>query len=162
MSAFSAAARELRATWRPRQSIAVAGFALAALAPLVAGDSRTADLAGGLYLACAAVGLAFAVGVAGLPSLAQGAFVAVGATTATHLLAAGAPTAVAAAAGGVAGGVSGGIVGYGFARLPRAGFAAATWIVSWLVAFALQSVTWFLGGSEGIVVSGGPTAAQHY
>ena len=36
----------------------------------------------GLYLACAAVGLAFVVGVAGLPLLAQGAFVAIGAVTA--------------------------------------------------------------------------------
>ena len=41
----------------------------AALVPLVVGDARTADLAGGLYLACAAVGLALVVGVAGLPSL---------------------------------------------------------------------------------------------
>jgi len=54
------------------------------------------------------------------------------------------------------------LVGYAFARLPRAGFAAATWIVSWLVAFALQSITWFLGGSQGIVVTGGPTETQHY
>jgi branched-chain amino acid transport system permease protein len=108
------------------------------------------------------VGLAFAVGIAGLPSLAQGAFVAVGAVTSAHLLASGVPTAVAAIAGGLAGGLSGGIVGYAFARLPRAGFAAATWIVSWLVAFALQGIIWFLGGSQGIVVSGGPSAAQHY
>src|SRR5262249_6507819 len=46
--------------------------------------------------------------------------------------------------------------------LPPAGFAAATWIVSWLVAFALLSITWFLGGSQGLVVTGGPTTAQHY
>ena len=162
MSAFVDAYRELRSSWRTRRTIAVAAFAVAALAPLVFGDARTADLADGLYLACAAVGLAFAVGVAGLPSLAQGAFVAVGAVTGAHLLAAGVPTPLAAVAGGVFGGVSSWIVGYGFARLPRAGFAAATWIVSWLVAFALQSITWFLGGSQGIVVTGGPTAAQHY
>jgi branched-chain amino acid transport system permease protein len=30
------------------------------------------------------------------------------------------------------------------------------------MAFALQSITWFLGGSQGIVVTGGPTAGQHY
>lgn len=162
MSAYAAAYRELRASWRARRTIAVAAFAVAAFAPLVFGEARTADLAAGLYLACAAVGLAFAVGVAGLPSLAQGAFVAVGAVTGAHLLAAGAPTPLAALAGGVCGGLSGLIVGYVFARLPRAGFAAATWIVSWLVAFALESITWFLGGSQGIVVTGGPTAAQHY
>jgi ABC-type branched-subunit amino acid transport system ATPase component/ABC-type branched-subunit amino acid transport system permease subunit len=162
VNAFADAYHELRSSWHARRTIAVAAFAVAALAPLVFGDARTADLAGGLYLACAAIGLAFAVGVAGLPSLAQGAFVAIGAVTGAHLLAAGVPTALAALAGGVCGGLSGWIVGYAFARLPRAGFAAATWIVSWLVAFALQSLTWFLGGSQGIVVTGGPSAAQHF
>jgi ABC-type branched-subunit amino acid transport system ATPase component/ABC-type branched-subunit amino acid transport system permease subunit len=162
VSAFTEAYRELGSSWRPRRTIAVSAFAFAAFAPLFFGEARTADLADGLYLACAAVGLAFAVGVAGLPSLAQGSFVAVGAVTGAHLLAAGVPTPVAALAGGVGGGVAGWIVGYAFARLPRAGFAAATWIVSWLVAFALQAITWFLGGSQGIVVTGGPTAAQHY
>jgi branched-chain amino acid transport system permease protein len=72
------------------------------------------------------------------------------------------PTAVAAALGGVGGGAAGALVGYAFARLPPAGFAAATWIVSWLVALALLSVTWFLGGSQGLVVSGGPSTSQHY
>jgi ABC-type branched-subunit amino acid transport system ATPase component/ABC-type branched-subunit amino acid transport system permease subunit len=162
VTAFADAFRELRSSWRRRRTIAFAAFAVAALAPLVFGEARTADLADGLYLACAAVGLAFTVGIAGLPALAQGAFVAVGAVIGAHLLAAGAPTPLAALAGGLGGALSGWIVGYAFARLPRAGFAAATWIVSWLVAFALQSITWFLGGSQGIVVTGGPSAAQHY
>ncbi len=162
MSAFAVAFRELRAGWSRRQSLSVAAFAVAALAPLVFAEARTADLAGGLYLACAAVGLAFCVGVAGLPSLAQGAFVAAGAVVGAHLLAAGVPTALSAVLGGVTGGLAGALVGFAFARLPRAGFAAATWIVSWLVAFALQSITWFLGGAQGLVVTGGPTATQHY
>jgi ABC-type branched-subunit amino acid transport system ATPase component/ABC-type branched-subunit amino acid transport system permease subunit len=162
VTAFAEAFHEVRTGWDRRATISVAAFALAALAPLLAGEARTADLADGLYLACAAVGLAFAVGVAGLPSLAQGAFVAVGAVIAAHLLAAGVPTALSAVAGGVGGGLAGAFVGYAFAGLPRAGFAAATWIVAWLVAFALQSLTWFLGGSEGLVVAGGPSAAQHY
>jgi ABC-type branched-subunit amino acid transport system ATPase component/ABC-type branched-subunit amino acid transport system permease subunit len=162
VTAFADAYRELRLSWSPRPTIAVGAFALASLAPLVFGEARTADLANGAYLACAAVGLAFAVGVAGLPSLAQGAFLAIGAVIGAQLLASGVPTPLAALAGGLGGGLSGGIVSYAFARLPRAGFAAATWIVSWLVAFALQSIEWFLGGSRGIVVTGGPTAAQHY
>jgi branched-chain amino acid transport system ATP-binding protein/branched-chain amino acid transport system permease protein len=162
VTAFADAFHELRAGWRPRATLSVAAFASAALVPLVVGDARLADLAGGLYLACAAVGLAFVVGIAGLPSLAQGAFVAVGAVVAAHLLAAGAPTAVAAALGGVGGGAAGALVGYAFVRLPPAGFAAATWIVSWLVAFALLSITWFLDGSQGFVVTGGPTTTQHY
>jgi ABC-type branched-subunit amino acid transport system ATPase component/ABC-type branched-subunit amino acid transport system permease subunit len=162
VTAFADAYSELRRSWHTRRTIALAAFLVAAVAPLVFGEARTADLASGLYLACAAVGLAFAVGVAGLPSLAQGAFLAVGAVAGAHLLAAGVPTPLAALAGGAAGGLSGWVVGFAFARLPRAAFAAATWIVSWLVAFALQSITWFLGGSQGLVVSGGPTAAQHY
>ena len=137
-------------------------FAAAALAPLVTGDARTADLADGLYLACAAVGLALVVGVAGLPSLAQGGFVAVGAIVSAHLLEHGVPTAVAGIAGGLAGAAAGGIVGVAFAHLPRAGFAAATWIVSWLIAFAADSLTWVLGGSQGIVVAGGPSPGEHY
>lgn len=159
---LAGAVRDVRAAWRPRASLAVGAFVLAALAPLVFGDARTADLADGLYLACAAIGLAFAVGVAGLPLLAQGAFVGVGAVTAAHSLAAGWPTAAAALAGGIAGGIAGALVGYAFARIPRAAFAAATWVVSWIVAFALQSITWFLGGSQGLVVTGGPATAQHY
>ena len=162
MTAFAEAFHELQAGWRPRMTLSIAAFALAALAPLVVGEARTADLANGLYLACAAVGLAFAIGVAGLPSLAQGAFVAVGAVVAAHLLAWGAPTAVAAVAGGVAGGLAAALVGAAFAGLPPAGFAAATWIVSWLFSFGLQSIAWFLGGSQGRVVAGGPSAAQHY
>ena len=51
------------------------------------------------------------------------------------------------------------LIGLAFARLPRAGFAAATWIVSWLVAFALQSLGWPLGGARGTVVAGGPSPA---
>jgi branched-chain amino acid transport system permease protein len=156
------AAHEVRASWRPRTTIAAAAFAMAALAPLVAGDARTVELAAGLYLAAAAVGLGLAVGVAGLPCLAQGSFVACGAVIAAHLLAHGVPTAVAAAAGGMGGAVGGALVGLAFARLPRAGFAAATWIVSWLVALALQGLPWLLGGSEGIVVVGGPSASEHY
>ena len=162
LAALAEAGRETRASWRRRTTLGTAAFAVAAIVPFAIGDARTADLADGLYLACAAVGLALAVGVAGLPCLAQGAFVAVGAVAAAHLLAHGMPTAVAALAGALAGGLAGGLVGAAFARLPPAGFAAATWIVSWLVAFGLQSVPSMLGGSKGIVVAGGPSPAQHY
>lgn len=145
-----------------RARISAFAFAVAASVPLVVSDARTADLAGGLYLACAAVGLAFVVGVAGLPSLAQGGFVAVGAIAGAHLLVRGAPTGVAAIGGAVAGCLAAAVAGALFVRLPRVGFAAATWIVAWLVAFAAQSISWVLGGSQGIVVSGGPSATGHY
>ncbi len=161
-TALAGAARDARAAWSARTTIGVGAFALAAFAPLLFGDSRTVDLAAGLYLAAAAVGLAFTAGIAGLPCLAQGAFVAVGAVVAAHVLSHGTPTAAAALAGGVAGAAAGAVVGIAFARLPRAGFAAATWIVSWLVAFGLQSLRWLLGGSEGIVITSGPSPSAHY
>ena len=162
LAALAEAARETRTSWRPRTTAAAVVFAAAAIVPLATGDARTVDLAAGLYLAAAAVGLAMVVGMAGLPCLAQGAFVATGAVVSAHLLAHGMPTALAALAGGAAGALSGGLVGVAFARLPRAGFAAATWVVAWLVAIALQSLPWLLGGSQGIVVAGGPSPAQHY
>jgi branched-chain amino acid transport system permease protein len=152
----------VRRTWTLRTTAVAAAFAVAALAPLVVGSARLADLASGLYLAVAAVGLAFAVGTAGIPSLAQGAFVATGAVVGARLLQAGVPTPLAALGGAIAGGLAGQLVGVLFARLPPAGVAAATWIVAWLVSFALQSISWFLGGSEGLVVTGGPSPAGHY
>ncbi|MGZ4131285.1 MAG: ABC transporter permease subunit, partial [Actinomycetota bacterium] len=127
VTALAVALRDTRRAWQPRASLAVAAFAAAAFVPLVTGEARLADLAGGLYLAVAAIGLAFAVGVAGLPSLAQGAFVATGAVVGAQLLEAGVPTAAAAPAGAVAGALAGLTVGLLFTRLPRAGVAAATW-----------------------------------
>jgi ABC-type branched-subunit amino acid transport system ATPase component/ABC-type branched-subunit amino acid transport system permease subunit len=156
-TAVAGAWRDARASWHPRVSIAAAAFAVAAFAPLFAGDARTADLAGGLYLACAAVGLAFAVGIAGLPSLAQGAFVAVGAVAGAHL-----PPWLGPFGGGLAAAAAASVVALLFVGLSRAAFAAATWIVAWTFAFALDGISWFVGGSEGRVVGGGPTPSQHY
>src|SRR5439155_1243209 len=97
-----------------------------------------------------------------LPSLAQGGLVAVGAAVGAHLLEHGVPTIFAAGAAGLAGGGAGAVIGLAFARFPRAGFAAATWIVTWLIAGAAESLDWMLGGSGGIVVSGGPSPTGHY
>ena len=83
---------------------------------------------------------------------------AIGAVAAAHL----GSTALGAAAGAVAGALAAVVIGVAFARLPRAGFAVASWIVSWLVAFTLQSIHWPLGGTEGIVVAGGPSPSEHY
>ena len=162
LAPFGAAVRDTRRAWHVRASIGAAAFAVAALAPLVVGDARLADLAGGLYLAVAATGLAFAVGIGGLPSLAQGGFVAAGAVVAARLLEIGVPTVVAAPLGAAAGAASAALVAVLFARLPRAGIAAATWIVAWLVAAALESLGWFLGGTEGLVVTAGPAPTGHY
>ena len=161
-AAFADAMRDTRRAWHLRASLGTAAFALAAFAPFVFGESRLADLAGGLYLAVAATGLAFAVGVGGMPSLAQGAFVAAGAVVSARLLQVGAPTVVAAPLGATAGAVAAALVAVLFVRLPRAGIAAATWIVAWLVAAALGSLGWFFGGTEGLVVTAGPSPAGHY
>jgi ABC-type branched-subunit amino acid transport system ATPase component/ABC-type branched-subunit amino acid transport system permease subunit len=162
VAVFADAAREVRAGWRPRSTLSFAVFGVAALAPLVTGDARTADLASGLYLACAAVALAMVVGVAGLPLLSQGGFVAIGAVVGAHLLEHGVPTPLAAVAAAAVGGPVGAATGFAFARLPRAGFAAGTWILTWLIAIAVGSIDWLLGGSDGIVITGGPSPAGHY
>ncbi len=162
VAVFADAAREVRAGWRPRSTLSVAVFGVAALAPLVTGDARTADLASGLYLACAAVALAMVVGVAGLPLLSQGGFVAIGAVVGAHVLEHGVPTPLAAVAAAAVGGPVGAATGFAFARLPRAGFAAGTWILTWLIAIAVGSIDWLLGGSDGIVITGGPSPAGHY
>jgi ABC-type branched-subunit amino acid transport system ATPase component/ABC-type branched-subunit amino acid transport system permease subunit len=162
LSVFADAARDARRSWHTRASVAAAAFALAAFAPFVFGDARLADFAGGLYLAVAATGLAFAVGIGGLPSVAQGAFVATGAVVSARMLQVGAPTIVAAPLGASAGALAAAFVALLFVRLPPAGVAAATWIVAWLVAAALDSLGWFLGGAEGLVVTAGPSPAGHY
>jgi len=162
LAAFRDGALAIRRAWHLRTSVAAVSLSIAAFAPLVFGDSRLADFAGGLYLALAATGLAFTVGVGGLPSLAQGAFVASGAVVSARLLQAGAPTLVAAPLGAATGAASAALVGLLFVRLPRAGIAAATWIVAWLVATGLESLGWFFGGSEGLVVTAGPSPAGHY
>jgi ABC-type branched-subunit amino acid transport system ATPase component/ABC-type branched-subunit amino acid transport system permease subunit len=162
VNTFADAAHDTRRAWHLRTSVAAAAFAVAAFAPLLFGDSQLADFAGGLYLAVAATGLAFAVGVGGMPSLAQGAFVAAGAVVSARLLQVGAPTIVAAPLGAATGAISAVLVALLFVRLPRAGIAAATWIVAWLVAAALESLGWFFGGTEGLVVTTGPSPAGHY
>src|SRR5690348_9902701 len=135
---FADAAREVRAGWRARSTLAAAAFVAAALA------------------------LALVVGVAGLPLLSQGGFVAIGAVVGAHLLEHGVPTLFAAAVALAAGGLAGAATGVAFARLPRAGFAAGTWIVTWLIAIAVGSIDRLLGGSDGIVITAGPSPAGHY
>ena len=69
--------RDATLRWGRGATIAAALVVLAALVPAIAPSGvRIEGLAGTLYLAlAAAVGLAFCVGLGGMPSLAQGAFV---------------------------------------------------------------------------------------
>ena len=117
------------------------------------------SLASWAYLALAAVGLTFAVGLAGMPSLAQGALLAVGAVVASVLRADGSwPPLAAAAAGALAAAVAGGVVGAAVGRVRPAFVAVATWLVAWLVAGTLAEFPAFAGGAEGRIVPQGSVA----
>ena len=81
-------ARDARRAWGSLQWAAVALVAAFAVLPwLGLGFVRVDELAAWFYLALAATGLALCVGLAGLPSLGQGAFMSIGAF-ATAVLAA--------------------------------------------------------------------------
>ena len=157
------AARDARRAWNPRAWAGAAAVAVAALAPLFVSDARLDDLASGLYLALAATGLALAVGVAGMPSLAQGAFMAVGAFTAAQLrVHGGVPTVAAALCGAAAAAGVGAATGVGFVRLQRGLVAVSTWILAWLVWLALGAFPSVSGGAEGILLPEGPSTSAHY
>jgi branched-chain amino acid transport system ATP-binding protein/branched-chain amino acid transport system permease protein len=163
--AFAGAARDVRAAWRLPATLGAAGIALALLIPpLVFSTLQLQDLAGWLYLALAATGLAFALGLAGMPSLCQGAFMAVGAFTAALLRArTGAGPIESALAGLALTTLAGVALGVGFVRLGRVQFAVATWLFSWLVALGLAAFPSISGGADGIAIpSTGFGETGHY
>jgi ABC-type branched-subunit amino acid transport system ATPase component/ABC-type branched-subunit amino acid transport system permease subunit len=163
-TALADAAREARASWSTRATVFLLAVALALLAPAVLplGDRMT-DLAGFVYLAVAAVGLGYAVGLGGIPSLGQGAFVGIGAVVEANARASeGWPflpsifvAVVAAAAAGV-------LTGLATGRLRRAFVAVSTWILSWIVALALTSFPGISGGAQGLVLPGSFSPTAHY
>jgi branched-chain amino acid transport system permease protein len=162
-AALAGAARDARRAWNPRASVAAVAVAVAALAPLVLSEARIEDLASGLYLAVAATGLGLAIGVAGMPSLAQGAFMAIGAFTAAQLrVHGGMPTLAAAVLGAGAAAGAGVVTGIGFVRLRRAIVAVSTWILAWLVWLGLEAFPSISGGSTGLLLPDGPSTATHY
>jgi branched-chain amino acid transport system permease protein len=143
--------RGVRAAARPR--LVVAALVVAAVLPLALHDAlRLAHLTEWLTFALAAVGLGLAVGIGGLPSLSQGAFVAIGAFAAALLQSrAGwpAPAAAVAALGRRAGRGRHRPRGRAAAARVR---AVATWLLAWLVAVALPAFPRVSGGVDGIVV----------
>jgi branched-chain amino acid transport system ATP-binding protein/branched-chain amino acid transport system permease protein len=152
-SALTAAARELRASWSPTATLWAVLFAGALLAPAVLPEGRLVDLAGFVYLALAAVGLGYAVGLAGIPSLGQGAFFAIGAFT----------EAIARSKGGVpllpslllavlVTAACGVLTGLATGRLRGAFVAVSTWILSWIVLILLTSFPGISGGAQGLVM----------
>ena len=152
-SALSAAARELRASWSRTATLWSVLFVAALLAPAVLPEGRLVDLAGFVYLALAAVGLGYAVGLAGIPSLGQGAFFGIGAFA----------EAIARSKGGVpllpslllailVTAACGVLTGLATGRLRGAFVAVSTWILSWIVLILLTSFPGISGGAQGLVM----------
>lgn len=169
-AALAEGARDAARAWTPAGWGALALLGLAALVPAATpGFVELASLAGVLYGALAAVGLAFAVGLGGLPSLGQAAFVGTGAFAAALLRVHTSVPFEAAVLAGTAVALAGGVaVGAAVIRLRPALVAVATWIVTWLLALFLLAFPRVSGGSQGLVLDRGDlfglelTAAVHY
>lgn len=148
------AVADARRGWRRRHSIATAAAGVALALPLVVrGEPARVALARASAIVLAVVGLHVAAGVAGVPSLAQGAFAGVGAFAFAVLRArAGIGPGVAALGAAGAGAAAGTAVALATARLDRAFVAVATWVVSWLVVLALADFPALSGGAQGITV----------
>jgi branched-chain amino acid transport system permease protein len=162
--ALREAARDARASWHEEQAGLAALFALACALPWYAPGWVHVDvLAAWLYLALAATGLGLTAGFAGLPSLAQGAFMSVG-SFATALLTARAgwnaeatiPVAVAVAL------VLALVTGLVLVRLPPLFLAVSTWLLAWLVLLVATEFPSVAGGSQGYTVSSPLSATGHY
>jgi ABC-type branched-subunit amino acid transport system ATPase component/ABC-type branched-subunit amino acid transport system permease subunit len=153
---------DARGSWSRQAWLALALLAAAALVPFVLpGSVRLDGLAETVYLAAAAVGLGFAIGIGGMPSVAQGAFVGVGAVVAAHL-APGWPPVAAAVVGGAAAAAGGVAVGAAVVRFRPVYVAAATWIVTWLFALGLDAFPSISGGAAGLAVTPVWTPTTHY
>jgi branched-chain amino acid transport system permease protein len=163
-TALAAAAREVRAAWTRVFTAAVMLVVLAALVPLVAPSWLHVDgLALGLYLALGATGLWIALGLAGMPSLGQGAFLGIGAFTEALLTAkAGWPALPATLVGVLAAAAAGVITGMGVVRLRPVFIAVTTWILTWTVFLALLAFPSVSGGAQGIVVPLTMSPSGHY
>jgi branched-chain amino acid transport system permease protein len=149
-----AAVRGARAAWGRTTTLWLLAFAAALVAPAVLPLSgRMPDLAEFVYLALAAVGLAYAVGLAGIPSLGQGAFLGIGAFAEALLRTkAGWPLVPSLVAAVAITGAVGVLTGLATGRLRSAFVAVSTWILSWIVLLALTSFPGISGGAQGLVL----------
>jgi branched-chain amino acid transport system permease protein len=144
---------QARAAWGRNASAGLAGFAVAALAPLVLPGALSAErLAEPAYLALAGIGLGFAVR-GGMPSAGQGVFVGIGALTAAHLRESlDTPVLPAVLAGTVTALAAGLTLGWVVARLRPLFVAVATWLAAYAFALALLSLPRLSGGAQGVVL----------
>ena len=163
-AALANAAGEARAGWRGIHTALLVLFVLACAVPWIApGWVHVDELAAWLYLALSATGLVAAVGLAGLPSLAQGAFMTIGALT-TGLLAAraGWPVEATVPVAVLASLVGGLVSGLAVVRLDPLFLAVGTWILAWLVYLGALAFPGISGGSQGYVVESSLSTTGHY
>ena len=153
-AALAAAGHEIRAGWSRRTTLAAIAIAAALIAPAVLPLSgQMADLAAWVYLAVAAVGLAYAVGLAGIPSLGQGAFLGIGAFTEAIARAKwGWPLLPSILFAVLVATAAGGLTGLATGRLRGAFVAVSTWILTWIVVLTLLSFPGISGGAQGLVL----------
>jgi len=159
-----------RESWTDTATAGCAVAVAAALAPFIFGGLIATDsLASGAYLALAATGLGLCVGLAGVPSLAQGAFVGTGAFAAAHVLRhTQLPAELCALIGAIAAAGLGTAAGFAVRSLDAVRVAVGTWLLSWLFALALGALPWLSGGAQGLVVPTrrlfgfSPTPLVHY
>ncbi len=163
-AALADAAGEARAGWRGIHTALACLFVLACAVPWIApGWVDVDELAAWLYLALSATGLVVTVGLAGLPSLAQGAFMTIGALT-TGLLAAraGWPVEATVPVAVLASLVGGLVAGLAVVRLDSLFLAVGTWILAWLIFLGAQAFPGISGGSQGYAVDSSLSTAGHY
>ncbi len=153
-AALAAAGHEIRDGWSRRTTLAAVAIAAALIAPAVLPLSgQMADLAAWVYLAVAAVGLAYAVGLAGIPSLGQGAFLGIGAFTEAIARAKwGWPLLPSILLAVLVATAAGGLTGLATGRLRGAFVAVSTWILTWIVVLTLLSFPGISGGAQGLVL----------
>ncbi len=163
-SALGAAVRDARGAWTRAHTAAAAAVVLLALLPSVAPSWVHVDgVALGFYLALGATGLWIALGLAGMPSLGQGAFLGIGAFTEALLTAkAGWPALPATLAGIVTAACAGALTGVGVVRLRPVFIAVTTWILTWTLFLLLLAFPSISGGAQGIVVPLTLSPTGHY
>lgn len=162
--AVAEAGRAVRSGWRPAYTAAAIVAVLVLLLPWYAPGFVGIDtLARWVYLALAAEGLWLAAGLAGLPSLGQGAFMSIGAFT-TALLTARAdwPAEATVPVATVVTLAAGLAVGASVVRLPRLYVAVSTWILTWLVVLLATEFPGISGGAQGYVVTSSVDPTGHY
>ena len=162
--ALEDAVRDARGAWGRAQTAGLCIVAAAAALPWFAPDWIHVDeLAGWLYLALAATGLVVTVGLAGLPSLGQGAFMSIGSFTTGLLFArAGWPAGATVPAAIAVALVIGILTGLAVVRLAPLFLAVSTWILTWLVVLVALAFPGVSGGTQGFVVDSFLGTTGHY